>query len=119
LDELTRVVQRLCEAGANAIRRYIVASGQDVDDIQEYYLTSSLFDSVGCGRSATLETRFRDLHRWIGDRDNSRFPLEEDTKCKVDLVIYDGFYKHPTRQKARALVEVKKGSVDADNWDRN
>jgi hypothetical protein len=114
-DADKELIQKLCDAGAMAVRRYVTVSGETAATMPEYFLTCSVFDALAGERAVTLETPFWQVHEWVAE--GAKFPQELDDYSKgwkIDMVIYDGGGKPPNEQRIWGFVEFKNGFLDAD-----
>ena len=57
--DVNTVMQKFCDVGADAMRRYADVSGEEPDDLPEYFMPALIFDRIGI--TATLETKFSKL----------------------------------------------------------
>ncbi len=97
MDDADReLLQRLCDAGAKAVHRYVTVSGESAATMPEYFLTCSVFEALASERAITLETPFWQIHQWVAE--GAKFPQElnvDSRGWKLDMVIYDGGGKPP------------------------
>jgi hypothetical protein len=124
------LMQRFCDAGAQAVRRYVDVSGDRHLNMPEYFMPSFVFDSLGGKTTATLETSFSYLVDWnAGARQRRGLPQQfRDARLlllaqqlggrRVDMVLFEGEEDHKPKdeQDFFALVEFKRGWIDAASF---
>lgn len=113
------VVQRLCDAGARAVSRYVDVSGMDPYDMPEYFMPAFILDHLGDEVTMTLETSFAKLLEWNEDaRIRGKLPerkllalVADLGSPRVDLVLYKDPHRPKAEQDILALVEFKRGWI--------
>ncbi|HYU12945.1 MAG TPA: hypothetical protein VEK82_10245 [Stellaceae bacterium] len=127
MPDIDLVIQKLCGAGARAIRRYAEVSGESPDDLPEYLMPALILDNIGEDFAVSLETQVSTLierNDYIRKRRGISPPSPEDQtrlhtiaqalrRQLVDVVLYqvDGLDHPRNRLDFLALVEIKKGCV--------
>jgi hypothetical protein len=130
MPDIEIAMQKLCDAGARAMRRYAEVAGESPDDMPEFFMPAFVLDHIGKEITATLETRFSKLFEWNDDiRVRRRLPprspeeeaellvlAEELGRPRVDMVLYEGDDEGRPKDKLDflALLEFKKGWVPSD-----
>jgi hypothetical protein len=101
------VLEKLCAAGAAAVKRYFEIA-REVPHA-EHFLPSYVFDHLGGQFKMTLETNGEKLRRWNTDHGGVACP--SFGVPRVDLVIYDDHHLPKDKQSMFALVEFKCGYI--------
>lgn len=117
IDEFTTFMDELCQSGASAIQQYETKSGEPYTTMPEYFLSASMFSALGLQRAVTLETSVWQLRDWLAVSKPLLSIDPELSRWKVDLIVFDGHQKAPHDQKVWALVEIKNGFIDADQFE--
>jgi hypothetical protein len=130
MTDVEDVIRKLCKAGVRAMRRYAKVSGEDPDELPEYFMPALVLDQLGNQITATLETRFSKLSEWNDDIRQRRglaprspekeaellILAEELGRPRVDMVLYEGDDEGRPKDQLDflALVEFKKGEFASD-----
>jgi hypothetical protein len=122
------VMQKFCDAGADAVRRYLDVSGEDAGTMPEYFMPAFVLDRLGDRVTSTLETNFGALVEWnvrvrerrrLGQQPHDERLLllaQQSNGRRVDMVLFEGEEegKPKDQQDMLALVEFKRGYVSAN-----
>jgi hypothetical protein len=126
--QIDGVMRKLCEAGAQSVRRYVDVAGDDPWTMPEYFMRAFFLDRSGNEITMTLETGFGTLVEWnTGVRIRRSMPerahddrllrlAEQLGGRRVDLAIFAGEEEHKAKdqQDLFALVEYKRGWISAN-----
>ena len=122
IDDL---IERICQYGALAARRYVEVSGEGLWTMPESFMPPFIFDRIGGTYSTTLETSFEFLkecyeetrqRRGLPSRAESNRLTELRQELgwrRIDMVFFEGEEEGKPKkdQDAFALVEFKRGYV--------
>jgi hypothetical protein len=124
IDDL---IQKLCDSGARAVRRYAEVSGDSHWKMLEFFMPALVFNELGDGITATLETSFADLSAWNADSRKRRgLPQQpHDPRLlllaqqlagrRVDMILFEGEEDNKPKDQQDFLVmaEFKRGWLDS------
>jgi hypothetical protein len=125
--DIDQLLQKFCEAGADAMRRYAEISGEPPDELPEYFMPALIFDRLGSkNMTFTLETNFSKLAEWnkcarvrrglppqpLEERELLRL-AEEVRRPRVDMVLYKDKLGCPKHElDIWCIIEFKRGGID-------
>jgi hypothetical protein len=124
MNDIDNLMQKFCDAGACAMRRYAEVAGEGPGVMPEYFMPAVIFDRMGDGIYATLETVFSKLLKWNNElRALQDLPpradqiellalAEELSQTRVDMVLAERLAEG---WAFIALVEFKRGSISPDD----
>lgn len=128
--DIDSVMRDFCNAGAQAVLRYVVETGEDPWNMPEYFMPAFILDHLGDKITATLETNFNTLVQWnAGVRkrhglaqqahdERSLSLTQQLDQRRVDMVLFEGQeeQKPKDQQDFLALIEFKRGQIDAGSF---
>ncbi len=122
--QIESILKRFCELGAEAVDFYIKANGTDLNNMPEYFMPAYIFQKLGSGLTATLETNASTLIEWNNkarERNKLGAPASPPDATlqkkldgkRIDMVLFE---KKDTKSRDEddflALVEFKRGYLD-------